>query len=275
MSPTVSAGSSTVRRTLRIGVERIRWELRLFFRNRQAVGFTIFFPLMLLVLFGSIFGDTVEGTSLKYSQVLVAGIVASGAASVAFMNLAMGVTTERDEGALKRLAGTPMPKASYFIGKIGLVVVTAIVEVILLLAVGVVVFDLALPSSVGRWITFAWVLVLGLTSFSLLGLALSAFIKNAKAAPAVVNIPFVALSFVSGVYVPFWQLGPGIRMFASCFPLKWMAQGFRSVFLPNEFLLREPSHSWQHGQMALVLGAWCVVGALLCARTFRFADERA
>jgi ABC-2 type transport system permease protein len=258
---------------IRVGIERIRWELTLFFRNRQALGFTLIFPLMLLLLFGSIFGDKVEGTNLNYSQVLVAGIVASGAASVSFMNLAIGLATERDEGALKRLAGTPMQKASYFIGKIGLVVVTAVIEVAMLLVVGVLMFDLDLPSASG-WLTFAWVLLLGLIDFSLLGIALAGMIKNAKAAPAVVNIPFVALQFISGVYVPFWQLGSGLRTFASLFPLKWMAQGFRSVFLPASFLRVEPGGSWQHGQMAIALGIWAVIGAILCARTFRWTDER-
>ena len=266
--------NASLGRILQLGKGRAAWELKLFFRNRQAVGFTLFFPLMLLLLFGAIFGDKVEGTSLTYSQVLVSGIIASGAASVAFMNLAIGITTERDDGALKRLAGTPMPKASYFIGKIGLVLVTCALEVTLLLLVGIIFFNLSLPSDFGRWLTFLWVMVLGLIDFSLIGIALAGFIKNAKAAPAVANIPFVFLSFVSGVYVPFWQLGSGIRAFASVFPLKWMAQGFRSVFLPDEFLIREPSHSWQHREMALVLLAWAVVGTILCARTFRWTDER-
>lgn len=265
---------SNLRRTIHIGLAQASWEIRLFFRNKQAVGFTVLFPVMLLVLFGSIFGDTVEGTTISYSQVLVAGIIASGAASAAFMNLAIGISTERDEGALKRLAGTPMPKSSYFLGKIALVIVIAVLEVALLLAIGVALFDLSLPSSVGRWFTFFWVFLFGLVDFSLLGIALGGFIKNAKAAAAVVNIPFVALQFISGVYVPFWQLGSGLRAFASIFPLKWMAQGFRSVFLPDSLLVREPAHSWQHGQTALVLLAWAVVGAILCARTFRFVDER-
>ena len=84
----------------------------------------------------------------------------------------------------------------------------------------------------------------------------------------------MGLQFISGVYVPFWQLGSGLWTFASLFPLKWMAQGFRSVFLPDTFLVREPGGSWQHGPMALALGAWLLIGALLCARIFRWTDER-
>ena len=51
---------------------------------------------------------------------------------------------------------------------------------------------------------------------------------------------------------------------AAVFPLKWMAQGMRSVFLPEAFAAREVAGSWQHGTTALVLVAWLVVGLALC-----------
>ena len=259
---------------LAVGLGRAAYECRLFFRRKEAVFFTFLFPVMLLVLFGSIFGGTVDGTNIRYSQVLCAGILASALASVTFVSLSIGIATERDEGGLKRLAGTPMPRASYFVGKVGLVLVTALAEIFMVLGIGALFFGVKLPTSPARWLTFAWVLVLGLTACTLLGIAMSSVPKNAKSAAAVVNLPFVGLQFISGVFVPFWQLSPALRGFASLFPLKWLAQGFRSVFLPDAFLRQEPGHSWQHGQTALVLLAWCGIGAVLCARTFRWTSTR-
>ena len=258
---------------LRIGLTRARYEVRLFFRNKEAVLFTFLFPLMLLLLFGSIFSGTVYGTNIPYTQVLCSGILAASIASVTFVSLAMGIAAERDEGALKRLAGTPMPKISYFIGKIGLVIVTTLAEVTLMLIVGVLLFDLSLPTEISRWVTFAWTLLLGLIACTLLGIAMSSVPKSAKSAAAVVNLPFVALQFISGVFVPFWQLSPTLRSVAGIFPLKWMAQGLRSVFLPDEFLRVEPSGSWEPGKRALVLLVWCVVGVFLCLRTFRWTKD--
>jgi ABC-2 type transport system permease protein len=261
---------------LSIGFARARYESKLFFRRKEAVFFTFLFPVMFLFLFGMIFGrGRIDGTDLDYSQVLVPGILAAGIMSVTFVNLAIGITTERDEGGLKRLAGTPMPRLSYFLGKVGLVLVTVVAETVVLLVCGVVFFGLTLPSAPGRWLTFAWVLLLGATASTLLGIAMSSVPKSAKSAAAVVNIPFVALQFISGVYVRFTELSPSVRAVASVFPLKWMAQGFRSVFLPDSYLAVEPAHSWQHGQMALVLVGWCAIGALLCARTFRWMPKDA
>jgi ABC-2 type transport system permease protein len=249
---------------------RTRFEVLTFFRNREAVLFTFLFPVMLLLLFGSIFSGDVNGTDIRYTQVLCSGILASSVASVTFVSLAMGIATERDEGALKRLAGTPMPKVSYFLGKIGLVFTTAIAEVVLVLVISVLMFGLKLPHDVSKWAEFAWTFVLGVSACTLLGIAMSSVPKTAKSAAPVVNLPFVALQFISGVFVPFWQLSPTLRKVADIFPLKWMAQGFRSVFLPDHFLQVEPGGSWQAGTRALVLLVWCVLGTLLCIRTFRW-----
>jgi ABC-2 type transport system permease protein len=274
-NPAGTLRSSNGGRALRIGFARAKYEVHLFVRRKDALFFTLLLPVMFLLLFGLIFGSgKIEGTDLQYSQVLVSGILAAGVASVSFVNLAISIANERHEGGLKRLAGTPMPKISYFIGKIGLVLATVTVEIILLLVIGMAFFKLKLPTEIGRWITFAWVLILGSTASTLLGIAVSNVPKSAKSAAAVVNLPFVALQFISGVYVPFDQLSPGVRAFASVFPLKWMGQGFRSVFLPDSYLkVAEPGHSWQHGPMALVLLAWCVLGGLLCARTFRWVKK--
>ena len=57
---------------------------------------------------------------------------------------------------------------------------------------------------------------------------------------------------------------------ASVFPLKWMAQGMRSVFLPESAEAFEVSGSWQHGATAAVLLAWLVVGLVVGPRTFRW-----
>lgn len=254
-----------------IGWERAKFELKVFFREKDAVVFTFAFPVVMMMLLGTIFGnEEIEGTGVKFGQVLVAGIMASGLASTTFVYLAINIATDRDNFELKRLMGTPMPKAAYFLGKVVSVLVIGALEIAIVLAIGVAFFDLALPSSAGRWVTFGWVFVLGLSACTLLGIAMSSVPRSAKSAPAVVNLPFVALQFVSGVWLLFSDIPEGLQRVASLFPLKWMAQGFRSAFLPDGFTIEEPPGSWEHGRTALVLIVWCMLGAVLCALTFRW-----
>jgi ABC-2 type transport system permease protein len=64
-----------------------------------------------------------------------------------------------------------------------------------------------------------------------------------------------------------------MQTIAAFFPLKWMAQGLRSVFLPDALAAQEPAGSWELGRVALVLALWCIAGLLLCVATFRWQDR--
>jgi len=260
-------------RTIDLGVRRTNVEMKNLWRNRQAFAWTILFPVMMLLLFASIFSGTVDGTTVKMSQVYVAGIMGSALMSTGFVSLAIGMATERESGMIKRLAGTPMPKTSYFLGKVGMVLATVAVQTVVLIALGLAFFRLHLPSSLSNWLTFVWVFVLGVTASTLLGIAVGGRISDAKAAPAVVNLPFVALQFISGVWLSVTPLPGWLINVAKVFPLFWICRGMRSVFLPDDFKTVEPGGAWQYGTMALVLGLWCVVGFVLCVRTFRWTRD--
>ncbi|KUL26944.1 ABC transporter [Actinoplanes awajinensis subsp. mycoplanecinus] len=250
-------------------------ELRQFFRERTAVIFTFALPVVLLVLLGSIFDQQIAGSGIPASQLLVAGMIAAGIGSTCFVNLATSITSDREDGTLKRLRGVPMPPIAYFAGKIVLVLVTAAAEVAIVLAVGMAFYDLPLPSDATRWATFTWILLLGVIGCALLGTAMSSVPRSVRAAAPIVNLPFLILQFVSGIFiVPLTTLPQPLQQIGALFPLKWMAQGFRSVFLPDSAAAMEPAGAWEHGRIALVLGAWCLGGVILCLTTFRWQGRK-
>ena len=252
-----------------VGFARTKVEIKQFFREKDALVFTFAFPVILLFIFGSVFGEDIA-PGVSFSQYFVAGMIASGFILVSFQSLAIGIAVERDDGTLKRIEGTPMPRASYFVGKIGLVLVTAVLQTAILLAVGALLFGISLPDSGGKWLTLAWVGLLGTTAGTLLGIAFSSVPRSGRSAAAVVSPVVIVLQFISGVFFVFSELPTWMQRVAEVFPLKWMAQGIRSVFLPDSFETQEPSGSWQHGTIAIVLAVWCVVGLILCLRTFRW-----
>ncbi|WP_329342485.1 ABC transporter permease [Streptomyces sp. NBC_01352] len=257
-----------------IGLQRGALELRQYFRQRDQVVFTFAFPVVFLFLFASIFRDDVQNAGITASQLYVPAMMAAGIMSTSFQSLGISIAIERDEKVLRRLRGTPMPPASYFLGKIWLVLVTGLLETAILLLVGTAFYDIDLPSDAGRWFDFAWIFVLGLTACALLGIAISSVPKTGKSATSVVVLPFLVLQFISGVYIaidtiPDWMLNIG-----ALFPLKWMCQGLRGVFLPESAQVLEQAGDWEFGRIALVLGAWCVGGLLLCLLTFRWKNRR-
>lgn len=265
----VTSAGHTWRTVVAVGLSRSRIELVQFFRERDAVVFIFAFPVILLVIFGSVFRDEIA-PGVSFSQYFVAGMIASGLMLVSFQSLAIAIALERDDGTLKRLEGTPMPRASYFVGKVGLVLASALAQSALLLVLGAAGFGIDLPSDATSWLTFAWVSLLGVTAGTLLGIAFSSVPRSGRSASAVVSPIVIVLQFISGVFFVYSELPGWMQRIAEVFPLKWMAQGMRSVFLPESFQAEEVAGSWQHGTTAVVLAAWTVLGLVLCLRTFRW-----
>jgi ABC-2 type transport system permease protein len=273
MTATARAETSAGRRPSLPGAyrTRVQVELKEFFRQRESVIFTLAFPVLLLLALGA--GLTYRiGAGVTFPQYFMAGVITAGIVGASLQNLAIHIAGERSDGSLKSLAGTPMPKSAYFSGKVVQVLVVSVVTIVLLLLVGLAAFHIDLPSGT-EWATFAWVSLLGAAACTLLGIFVSTLVRNSRSASATVTPIALALEFVSGVFMPFDRFPQWLQDIASIFPVRWMAQGLRSVFLPDVLALREPAHSWELGRVAAVLGAWCVVGLLLCLRTFRWQDR--
>jgi ABC-2 type transport system permease protein len=255
--------------TASLGLARTGIEVKQFFRRRDSFIFTFAFPVIMLFIFGSVFSDEIA-PGVSFTQYFAAGMIASGVVLSSFQSLAISIAIERDEGTLKRLRGTPMPPASYFLGKIGLVLVTSLIQTAILLVIGALAFDLELPAGPELWFRFGWVFVLGTTAGTVLGIAYSSLARSSESASAVVSPVVIVLQFISGVFFVFTDLPGWMQAIGSIFPLKWLAQGMRSVFLPPSFETAEASGSWQLWQTALILAVWTIVGLALCLRTFRW-----
>lgn len=261
-------------RAIRLGISRARIELMQFFRDRESAVFNFALPMILLVIFGSVFGGQELGNSgITFAQYFVAGMIASGILYTSFQNLAIAIPMEREDGTLKRLAGTPLPKASYFIGKFGMVFVAYIAQVTLLIVVGMIFFGIELPQTSFQVLTFVWVSVLGLITCTLLGIAYSVVPRQGRGASAVVAPVVIVLQFISGVFFVFTDLPTWMQNVASVFPLRWLAQAMRSVFLPDVAAAGEVGGSWELGTAFIVLMIWAIVGAVLATLAFRWSPR--
>ncbi|MEU5675195.1 ABC transporter permease, partial [Micromonospora sp. NPDC047753] len=201
-----------------------RLEITQFLRSRESVVFTMGFPIIMILIFASIFHGTIGG-GVKFTQYFITGMIATGLMTVSFQNLGIWIPVERDRGVLKRYRGTPMPKWVWFAGKVIMVVVIGIAETALLLAFAVALFDLDLPGTAGKWLTFGWVAVLGVIACTLCGIAISSVASTARSGSAVVTPVSLILQFISGVFFVFTDLPTWMQQVAALFPLKWMCQG--------------------------------------------------
>lgn len=261
-------------RGIRLGLRRTGFEVKQYFRTLDQVFFTFLFPTVMFVIFGSAFSamdvTAPDGSTISQAAYFLPGMVAAGLLLSGLQNMAIEIAIEKSDGTLKRLGGSPLPKLSYFIGKMGQILVTSLLQLVLLLVVARFAFAVELPTELGAWLTFAWVYLLGLVTSTVLGIALSAVPRSGKSASAVVIPIVLILQFISGVYLAFHFLPEWLQNIASVFPLKWMAQGMRAVFLPESFAGLEMSGSWELPLVALILGLWAVAGLVLAGLTFRW-----
>jgi len=278
-TPHPSAGLGAA---VRLGASRMAYETRLYFRSADTLFFTFLFPFIMLGIFTAAFsasgniGTNPDGTGgVSVGAYYLPGMLAAGMLLSGVQNLAVDIAGEKSDGTLKRLGGTPLSPLSYFLGKIGQVFVTATLQAALLLIVARVLLNVELPSAPDKWATFAWVFVFGVITSAFLGIALSAVPRSGKSATAVVAPIVLVLQFISGVYLQFSTLPEWMQNLASVFPLKWMAQGMRAVFLPDRFAAAEQHGSWDLVWVACALGVWLVVGLALSRATFRWMRQDA
>jgi ABC-2 type transport system permease protein len=134
-------------------------------------------------------------------------------------------------------------------------------------------FDLNLPSDPSLWLNFTWLVILGSACSTVLGIAFSVVPKSGRGASAVVSPIVIILQFFSGVFFVFTSLPIWMQQFAAIFPLKWLTQGMRSVFLPEDFATQEVARDWELGKTALVLVLWLIIGLFISIRTFKWSRE--
>lgn len=254
----------------RIALRRVRLELRLFFRERQQVVFSFAYPVVMMVVFGSVLGGDVLPGDVPFPQYFLAGIAATGIMLSSFQAIGTSIAMEREAGQLERLQLLGTPPVAYFAGKAGQVLVTTAAQLAILLPVAHYGYDVPLPSEPSKWLTFAWVAALGCLAGTVLGIAVSALRGSASSVQTGISAFAVVLQFFSGVFFAFPELPSWMQQVAALLPLKWLTQGMRSVFLPDEAAVAEVAGSWEHGRTALVLVAWVIIGVVVCVRTFRW-----
>ena len=255
--------------TVAMSAHQLRYEQKSYWRNPASAVFTFAFPVVFLLLFGSLnTGSTIDFLGgLKWNQYYIAGILCFGVISASFTNLAMTVCIRRDEGVLKRLHGTPLPATSLFGGLLLNSIVVAAVLTAILLSIAVALFDVTFP---GHWGALVVSLVVGTAAFCALGVAVSCVIPHADAAPAIVNGILFPILFISGVFFPVKD-GSVLTRIGDVFPVRHFVNAVFAAFDPR--VAHGVAHGWSWGDLAVV-AAWGVGGAIVAVRRFRWDPRR-
>lgn len=242
---------------------QVRYEEKSFWRNPQSAFFTFAFPVMIFVIFGAVFNSTKKdmafGARVTPLQYYVPAITALSVVGACYRNLAIRLSMRRQFGVLKRVRGTPLPAWGYFAGLLVHCIVISVIDVGLLVGIGAA-YGVVLRTA---WGAILVTLVIGALAFCALGVAVSALISNAEAAPAAVAVILFPLLFISGTYFPI--ASSFLNTLANIFPVRPFT---KAIFTPFA----------AHGGLDLAalrtVLIWGLVAAVVAVHRFRW-DARA
>ena len=239
------------------------YQLRSFTRSKVAMFFTIVFPTIMLLLFGTLFGSGSISVPGEWSvqQFYVGGLAAFTAASATYTNLVNVIPIRRDEGVLKRWRSTPLPPSILLTGWLLSAVIIALMGALLQIVIGVLYGVEIEPAKLpAMLLTF----VVGVAALAMLGLAVAGVVPTAEAAPAVANITILPLAFISNIFIPLEDPPRWVELVGGFFPLRPFAEALQDTINP---FVDAPGFNWS---ALAVVAAWGVAGAVLARFTFKW-----
>jgi ABC-2 type transport system permease protein len=244
------------------GLWKLTWvEIKLFLREPAAAFFTLAFPLMMLFLFGSIYGNAPTPFFGGYGSVDVsvpaytAMIIASSGLPV----LTIVMSSYRERGILRRLKATPLRPHTILSAQIIVIFMMTALGMALLIAAGKIAYSLRFA---GNPFSVAGAFVLSSMSFFALGFVVAGTMPTARTAQVVSMVIFYPMIFLSGATIPREVMPETIRQYSQILPLTHVVSLLRGLWI---------GESWsQYLTEAGLLIAMIVVGVIVSAKTFRW-----
>jgi ABC-2 type transport system permease protein len=201
----------------------------LFFRRKDELFWTLAFPILFILLFGAIYGETKwtgDGLNMRAIDYLLPGIIVMGVMMTGIMRTFTGFVQEREQGVYRRLALTPLKRQTLIGSQLLQHYIVIIVQTLSLIAVGGIAFNTHLS---GDRDLFWLVLSVGAFCFMSIGFALTGLIKSVRAATPINQIVYFSMMFLGGVFFPNSVLPSWLGKAAGILPSTQLGDALRAV----------------------------------------------
>ena len=256
----------TRRSTPALVLLHIRAQNRLFWRVPIGAFFTLALPVIMLVLFVALFGNEPEGSvvgTITPAQFYTPALAVFSVGSATYTNIAINLSTRREEGILRRVRGTPLPPWVYMAGAVGSAVWIGVIALVVMVGLGVIAYDVNLE--VAKLPAMALTFVVGSMCFAMLGIALAGVAKSASSASALANATILPMAFISNIFINLGTNPPEwLQVLGDLLPLRHFGLAFAEAMSPFS---ETPAILWDR---LGVLLSWTAVGALLARWRFRW-----
>ena len=259
---------------IRLGLRRGWTEFVLSLRSPQDQGFYLFMAVITLGYLWANRNSEIEGSDLLVPTYALPSILGALLAFGVIIGPAYSLAMEREDGTLLRHKALPHGMTGYVTGQLlyhslGLVPLLTVI-----LLPSFLLFDDLMHRGAAGWLTLLWVLALGLLATLPLGMIIGSLVPSVQKVGTWGMLPVLAVTAISGIFVPIQALWGWVQGIAQVFPTYWIGLGMRSAFLPDAARSLEIGDSWRAGMTVLVLAAWAVFGLLMTPRVLRRMARR-
>ncbi|MGD0794191.1 MAG: ABC transporter permease [Dehalococcoidales bacterium] len=236
-------------------------ETRLFLRRRSELLWTLAFPIMFMVLFGLIYGNTQwNGMDMRAVDFLLPGIIVMGAMVTGIMRTSVGFVGEREKGIYRRLGLTPLKRQTLIGSQLLQHYIVIVVQTILLIAIGVTFFKVNIT---GNMFLFWLVVSIGALCFMSIGFALTGLIKTARSATPINQMAYFTLMFLGGIFFPNSMLPHFLANVANALPSTQMSDALRMVAYQGGGI----ADIWQN---MVIMAGWILACLAISIKFFRW-----
>jgi len=204
--------------------------------------------------------QTILSRRLRGIDYLLPGVVAMALMQLGVFGTAHPIISLRERQVLRRLSVTPLPRSTFLAADVLLRLLIALTQVVLLLVIGMLVFDVRVE---GSWLLFAGFVALGAAMFIALGFVVASISPTEEAGNAITQLVNFPMMFLSGIFFPVEIMPDWLRPVVEAMPLTYLGDALRQVMVGASAL--HPLHV-----DAAVLAAWFVVCVALSVRLFRW-----
>jgi ABC-2 type transport system permease protein len=193
-------------------LQETRYEFLRLWRTPSFVVPCLLFPSLFYLLFGVLLGRGSGGEAARY---LLAGYSVFGVMGVALFGFGMTVAMDREEGLLTLKRAQPMPPGAYLAAKVGMAMLFSLAMFALLATLAVGVGGVRLAPA--QWLELLTVVLLAVLPMGALGLWLGTLVGG-RGAPALINLVYLPMAFLSGVFIPLAMLPKLLQQLAPLWP---------------------------------------------------------
>ena len=234
----------------------IRAQLTELRRSKTALFWMTAFPIGFLLLFGFVMarGDA------RVAAFMMPGLLTTTLMSASLFGVALPLVQQREIGLLRRLRVTPVPAAAVAIAHGITAIMTGLISLVVLMNLAKLLFGAQMA---GTWPMLIAAYLCGACALVPMGLLVGSTARDIRTAPAIANLLFFPMMFLSGSAMPFAVLPEGVQRFARLLPTTYLNEIYSGVIVRGEGLMTLA------GSLAVLL-AIGGVGIVLTSMLFRW-----